>query len=336
MTLARPSLGLDVGGTKILGVALDGDGEVLHRIRAATPAGNDGVTGAILDLTDRLVDQVGRPVALGLGLPGLVDRNGVLRYGPNVPGVLDLDLRGELTGRHRVPVLIDNDASCAAVAEHRRGAARGRRHVVLVTQGTGIGGGLIIDDQLVRGANGFAGEPGHLVVDPAGPRCACGTDGCWEAYASGAGLVNITRRHLEQGRAAGIVARAGTAGHLRGEHVAAALADGDPDALAVLEEFASWVALGLGNLVTLLDPELIVLGGGLTELSPHFLHRVAEQLPAAVLGGAHRPPVPVVAAQLGPEAGAVGAALLAADLVGRPAPGRRRGRNAGRGRLDTQ
>jgi glucokinase len=310
---------LDVGGTKILGAALDPDGAVRHRLRLPTPAGRDGVRAAILDVVDQLVDEAGSPLAIGVGLPGLVDRKGVLRYGPNVPGVLTLDLTAELEQRYQVPVAIDNDASCAAMAEHRLGAARGYHHVVLATQGTGIGGGLIIDDQLVRGANGFAGEPGHLVIDPAGPRCACGTDGCWEAYASGAGLVNITRRFLERGQATGIVARAGSPDRLRGEHVAVALADGDPDAAAVVDEFASWVALGLGNLVTLLDPDLIVLGGGLTALSDQFLHLVADRLPAAVLGGDHRPAVPVVAAQLGPEAGAVGAALLAAGRAGYPA-----------------
>ncbi len=138
--------------------------------------------------------------------------------------------------------------------------------MVLVTLGTGIGGGLIVGDELVRGAAGFAGEPGHMVVDPNGPPCPCGRRGCWERYASGSGLGRLGREAAEAGRAGAVVALAGGDPEaVRGEHVTAAAAGGDPEALAVMADFAWWVALGMANLVNLLDPEVVIIGGGLAE-----------------------------------------------------------------------
>ncbi len=122
---------------------------------------------------------------VGLGAPGLVDRTGTLRYGPNLPGVIDFDFATALTDRVGRPATVDNDATCAAWGEHERGAARGCNHSVTVTLGTGIGAGITVKGELLRGANGFAGEPGHMVVDPDGPLCPCGRRGCWERYASG-------------------------------------------------------------------------------------------------------------------------------------------------------
>ncbi|MGF1600143.1 MAG: ROK family protein [Acidimicrobiales bacterium] len=308
------AIGIDVGGTKILGVVAGRDGRPIHRLKTATPRDPAAVPLAIGDAVEQLLDRVGPVAGVGVGVPGLVDNDGVLRYGPNVPGVVGFDVPAVIGARFELPVVAENDASCAAVAEHRLGAARGHDHAVVVTQGTGIGGGLIVNGALLRGTNGFAGEPGHMLVDRSGPVCACGTRGCWEAVASGAGLANLARQLVAEGRAGRIVALAGgDPGHIRGEHVAAALAGGDPDAGEVLDSFASWVAQGLASLINLLDPGIIVLGGGLTLLSEHFLPDVQARTVGAVLGGAHRPVVPVVAAELGPEAGAVGAALLAID-----------------------
>ena len=264
----------------------------------------------VLDLVADLQDEVGPLVGIGVGSPGLVDRLGVLRYAPNLPGVADLDLTGPLRQRFGLPVVAENDASCAALAEHRLGAARGTNHAVVITQGTGIGGGIIVEGRLLRGAHGFAGEPGHILVDVHGPRCACGAPGHWEAVASGTGLANLARQLVAEGRGGGLVSRAGgdpTA--LRGEHVSAALDDGDPDAAEVLGRFARWVAHGLGTLVSLFDPEVIVLGGGLSAISGDFLDQVRAALPDTVLAWAQRPPVPVVSAELGAEAGAIGAAV---------------------------
>ncbi len=324
---SRPvAVGIDVGGTKILGVVAGRDGRILDRLKAPTPSEPDRVPGAIVDVAGRLVDRVerglGSPVGIGVGVPGLVDHAGVLHYGPNVPGVVGLDIAGHLGRRFDLPIGADNDASLAALAEHRLGAARGHRHAIIVTQGTGIGGGLIVNNGLLRGANGFAGEPGHMLIDRFGPICACGTQGCWEAVASGAGLANIARQLVAEGRAGRIVELAGgDPGHIAGEHVAGALAEDDDDASEVIDRFSSWVAQGLASLITLLDPSIVVLGGGLTALSDRFIPDIQARVAETVLGGAYRPVVPVVAAELGAEAGAVGGSLLALDLADGATPG---------------
>ena len=322
-----PFIGIDVGGTKIMGVAVLNRGRIAHRIKAPTPSDPSQVGNGIMTVINSLSGLCGPPMAIGVGVPGLVDNDGVLRYGPNVPGVVGLDIAKTIAATFDVPVAVENDAGCAAIAEHRLGSARGFNNAIIVTQGTGIGGGLIINGELLRGANGFAGEPGHMLIDDAGPRCACGNDGCWEAVASGAGLANLARGLMAQGRGQNILALAdGDATKVRGEHISEALTNGDPDAEEVIDQFASWVARGLGSLVNLLDPQVIVLGGGLTVISGTFLLEVEDRMAATVMGAEYRPQVPVVAAAIGAEAGAVGAAVLAAEKLGadlRP-PGRYR------------
>ncbi len=319
---ARPEpvfIGVDVGGTKVLGVVADHrTGKVLDRERLPTPKADPAlVPDAIVEVVAALASRHGRPAAIGVGVPGLVDRSGVLRYGPNVQGVLGLDIAAVLRSAFDVPAFATNDANSAAVAEHRWGAARGANHAIVVTQGTGIGGAIIANGAVLLGANGFAGEPGHMLVERNGHRCACGQHGCWEAVSSGAGLVNLTRDLVADGRAGGIVALAdGVIEHLRGEHIAEARRRGDPDAVEITTRFAEWVARGLASLINLLDPERIVLGGGLTDINDLFLDDVAALVGNFVLGSRYRPIVPIVAAQLGPEAGAIGAAANAADAVG--------------------
>jgi glucokinase len=313
----RVVVGVDVGGTKILGVVTDRAGSIVERTVAPTPKDPEQVPGGIAAVVEELVELAGRPAAVGIGVPGLVDHAGVLHYGPNVAGVLGLDIAGHIRSTLSLPAVASNDASCAALAEHRLGAARGHEHAVVVTQGTGIGGGLIVNNAVLKGANGFAGEPGHMLIDRSGPWCACGARGCWEALASGAGLANIARQLVESGRASRIVELAGgDPGHVRGEHVAAALAEGDTDGQEVIDRFAWWVARGLANLVTLLDPSVVVLGGGLAAISASFIGDVQDLVDRAVLGAGFRPVVPVVPAALGADAGAVGAALLAAGTAG--------------------
>ncbi|MEL7157801.1 MAG: ROK family protein [Actinomycetota bacterium] len=308
------AFGIDVGGTKILGVATDAEGTVLTRLRIPTPRDPDLVPVGIADMAQQLLDAAGRPRGIGVGVPGLVDLNGVLRYGPNVPGVLGLDISGELERRFGLPTRADNDGACAARAEHRFGAARGHAHALIITQGTGIGGGLIVDGKVLRGANGFAGEPGHMLVDRFGHVCACGTQGCWEAVASGAGLANVARRAAEEGWGSRVLELAdGVVDHIKGEHVTQALLEGDDEAATIIDRFAWWVAQGIASLINLLDCSIVVLGGGLTVISDAFITDVRRRVAENVLGGEHRPEVPVVTAQLGAEAGAIGASLLAWD-----------------------
>jgi len=312
--------GLDLGGTKLLAVLVDpaaADGPLLEE-RVATPSGTDAVVRALDALAGRMVrragDELGREVsAVGLGAPGLVDRSGTLRYGPNLPGVVDIALGDVLSKNLHLPVAVDNDATCAAWAEHERGAARGHDHSVLVTLGTGIGAGVTVKGEVLRGANGFAGEPGHMVVDPSGPLCPCGRRGCWERYASGSGLGRLAREAAHAGFAQRVVDLAGgDPEDVRGEHVTRAAREGDGQAMEVIRRFAWWVALGIANLVNVLDSEVAVIGGGLAAAGDLLLGPTREAFGELVLAADHRPEVPIVIAELGEQAGAIGAALLAA------------------------
>ncbi len=308
------TVGVDLGGTKCLAVALAGN-RVVAEDRVPTPVGGAAVLDAIAALALAVAGDRAL-AAVGVGVPGLVDREGVLRFAPNLPGVMGLPVRAELEHRLGVPVQVDNDATCAAWAERVMGAAAGLDDVVLVTLGTGIGGGVIIDGRLTRGTNGFAGEVGHMVVDPAGPPCPCGQRGCWERYASGSGLAWLARLAAERGEAEAVLALAGgDLAVVHGEHVAAAARAGDAQALAIVAELGHWVALGLANLANILDPEAFVVGGGLVEMGDLLLDPVRESFASLLQGRAWRPPIPVVAAALGSRAGAMGAASLGAELL---------------------
>jgi glucokinase len=185
-----------------------------------------------------------------------------------------------------------------------------------VTLGTGIGGGIISSGRLLRGCNGFGGEIGHVVVDPTGPRCPCGKRGCWERYASGAGVARLAREAAIAGRLGSVVATVGDAEAVRGEDVTLAAAGGDEEAQRVLDEVGWWLALGLANLAAILDPACFVLGGGLSDASALLVPSTNRHLVGLLEAGGRRPTIPVLAAALGPRAGAVGAALLALDATG--------------------
>lgn len=317
-----PTIGVDIGGTKILGVAVDTSrpgGPLMAEVRRPTPRGGTAIVGAIVEVVRAATQEAGAVDvdAVGVGLPGLVDRTGVLRSGPNLPGVVDLDVEGPLRAALAGPVVVsENDANCAAWAERERGACRGASDAVVVTLGTGIGAGVIAGGELFRGAHGMAGEAGHMIVDPRGPRCPCGRRGCWERYASGSGLGFLAQEAAVAGRAEAVVALAGGDPEaVRGEHVTAAARSGDAGALAVIDEFGWWVALGLANLVNVFDPELVVVGGGLVAEGDLLLAPTRDAFGTLVLGAGHRPSVPIVAAEMGERSGAAGAALLAAKAL---------------------
>jgi glucokinase len=306
-------IGVDVGGTKVLGLQLRADGTVGAEARLATPGGGE----AVLDTIAEVVTRLGPTTAVGVGAPGLVDQAGVLRFAPNLPHVVGLPVRDGLQQRlPGVTVTVDNDATCAGWAERVLGAGQGSLDLLLVTLGTGIGGGLVVAGQVAHGANGFSGEIGHMVVDVHGPPCPCGKRGCWERFASGSGLGRLGREAAEAGQAPRIVELAGgDPVAVRGEHVTAAAVEGDRAALEVIDSFAWWVALGLANLANIFDPECIVLGGGLVEAGGLFLEPVRAAFRDLVEAAEYRPNIRIVLAQLGERAGAVGAALLARDAA---------------------
>jgi glucokinase len=311
--------GIDIGGTKLLGVVATEKGEVLTERRQPTAAGPDAVLAAISAVIAELVAAEPGIAAVGVGLPGLVDLDGVVHYSPNLPGFVDVAARERLAVACPVPLVVDNDANVAALGETLHGAGRGRRDVLVVTLGTGIGGGLVLGGVVHRGGFGFAAEIGHFTVDPAGPPCACGARGHWEAVASGTALGRRAREWAGRGDAPNVLARAGgIVDAVTGHDVGEAARAGGGDGRAILVEHARAVALGLGGLINILDPELIVISGGLVELGDLLLEPVRAALPEYVEAAPLRPLPPVLAAALGEHAGAVGAAALARTLLPPP------------------
>jgi glucokinase len=303
-----PAIGIDIGGTKILAVRLNEAGEVASWKKVSTPAGSAGIVEAVIGVAGELAG--GDELSIGVGCPGMVDRRGKVNFAPNLHGMDGVDMAAELGARWRGPVSVTNDATCAAWSEFRLGAAQGYDTVVMVTLGTGIGGGIIANGHLITGAHGFAGEIGHAVIDPHGPPCPCGQRGCWERFASGSGLGRIAREAAIADKAPGLVELAGGDPEaVRGEHVTQAAAAGDPGAIEVMANFAWWLALGLANLSNTFDPDAIVLGGGLIEAGEVLMGPARRAFAELVEGNEYRQ-VAILPATLGERAGAIGAALI--------------------------
>jgi glucokinase len=308
------TIGLDIGGTKVLGVLLDADGNITREARQASPhTGLDALVATSTLIVDEL-RTADEPI--GVGVAGLVDGRGGVGYSPNLPQIRDAPVGEALAAATAHRVIVDNDANVAALAESTYGATRGVRHALLVTLGTGIGGGLTLNGCVYRGAHDYAGEIGHFTVDPNGPMCACGERGHWEAIASGSALGRMARELGARGGGSAIVdAAGGDLSAVRGVHVAEAAAQGNSDALALLAQYADNIALGLAGLANVLDPERIVVAGGIVELGPLLFGPLRDAFRRHVEGSEYRRDVTIVPAQLGEHAGAVGAAILARDLA---------------------
>jgi glucokinase len=308
------TIGLDIGGTKVLGVLLAADGTIVREERQASPhTGADALAATSASIVEVLRTEH-EPV--GVGVAGLVDRDGFVRYSPNLPYVREAPLRDLLALATGHAVVVDNDANVATIGEVTCGAARDARDALLVTLGTGIGGGMWIDGRMYRGAHNFAAELGHVTVDRNGPMCACGERGHWEAIASGTALGRMARELVANGGGAAILAAAGgDRAAVTGITVGQAAAQGDGDALLLLAQYADNVAIGLAALANILDPEMIVIAGGLVEMGMLLFSPLQDAFRRHVEGSEFRPPITIVPAQLGERAGAVGAAVLARELV---------------------
>jgi glucokinase len=295
-------VGVDVGGTKVLAVALGASGDdVRGDVRLPTPGSADDLIDVICETATTAAHEGGAPIAgFAVGVPGLVDAEGVMRFAANLPGLVEMPLRKIFTERLGVPVVVDNDANVAAWGERCVGAGAGADDMLMVTIGTGIGGGIVLGGQLYRGAHGMAGEIGHTVVQLDGVVCSCGQNGCWERYASGTALNRIARE----------------AGFDSSEMVVVRAGEGDETALEVMSTFTRWMAIGLAGLVNILDPSVIVMGGGLIEAGDLLLTPLREWMAKLVEGAEHRPSIPLVPATLGERAGGIGAALLARAAAG--------------------
>lgn len=316
-TDALRMVGVDLGGTKILARLVDpSTGRAEGRVKAKTPKGPDAVLEAVADAVTRLEGWEAAE-AVGIGLPGFVTDDGVVERCPNIAGwdrpVAVADILSERLGK---PVVAANDVNCGAVAEHRLGSGRGLESLMAVFVGTGVGGGLIVDNRLVSGHRGMAAEIGHTTVVVGGRPCGCGGRGHLEAYAGRAGIEGEVRRRVADGGKELLDELAGK-GPIKSRHLAAALEAGDDTVVELLREATDALALVIGNAAAMLDLHRVVLGGGVVDkLGQSFIDDVVA---SDHFGGFGPETVEIVAAHRIDDGGAVGAAVLAADRLATPA-----------------
>lgn len=307
--------GFDIGGTKILGVAIGADGEVVAESRCATPANLDLLLATITDLYAELASQVRMDgpcevARVGIGVPAPVLPSGSVVSAPNLHCIDGLETPSleAVLGR---PVHVGNDAKCAGLAEAVAGAAVGHRNVLVLAVGTGIGGAHLVDGRLQLGHSGLAGEFGHMVVDPRGRQCGCGQVGCWETVAAGSSLTRSVAEALISHSMLQPSWRDGEPA--KGEWAIELARASDSIALELVNEYARWFAIGLVNLVNAFDPETIVVGGGIVASFDVLGPAIASWFERLWGGTGARTPPRLVPAILGERAGAIGAALLGGD-----------------------
>ncbi len=308
------TIGVDVGGTKVAAGLVDEAGTILRRTRRPTPSADpDDVEDVIAACVAELSQDV-EVEAVGIGAAGFVtaDRATVL-LAPNLSW-REEPLRDAVAQRVDLPVVVENDANAAAWGEYRFGAGRGEDHLVLVTVGTGIGGGIVLGGQLHRGRHGIGGEIGHMQMVRDGRRCGCGLRGCWEQYSSGRALLHEARdiagAQREYGRRL-LELGGGTLEGIESLEVTEAAREGDPAALECFAVVGSWLGQGMADLAAVLDPGLFLLGGGVSDAGDLLLLPAREAFRARLTGAGNRPEADVRLAELGNDAGIVGAADLA-------------------------
>ncbi len=309
------AIGVDVGGTKVAAGVVDPDGTVLARARVPSPSTDPAaISAAIVACVAQLRLDHPEVVAVGVGAAGFIDAaRAVVLFAPNLAWRNER-LRDTLRERLGLPVVVENDGNAMAWAEYRFGAGRGVQDLCAVTVGTGIGGGIVLSGALYRGHSGIAGEFGHMRVVPGGRRCGCGNRGCWEQYASGRALVHEAREiaAVAPASAARLLELAdGPAGSITGPEVTEAAREGDMTARECFAVVGRWLGQGMADVAATLDPGRFVVGGGVSEAGELLLTPAREAYAAALTGRGHRPVAEIVAAQLGNEAGLVGAADLA-------------------------
>ena len=319
------TIGIDVGGTKIFAGVVDSGGRIVEKLKRSTPAASPEQTARVIG--DAILELLGRHKvgAVGIGAAGFVDSAGsTIVFAPNLAW-RDEPLKKQVEEHVGLPVVVENDANAAAWAETNLGAARGYGHVIFIGVGTGIGAGIVINGQLYRGRWGMAGEPGHYCVVPEGRLCGCGNRGCWEQYASGNALVAEAREFAR--RSPGAAVRllqlgGGAAEGISGPEVTQAAREGDAAALRCFEIVGGWLGQGLAALAAILDPDCFVIGGGVSDAGDLLIGPAQAAFAGALTGGRYRPHAEIRLAQLGADAGVIGAADLARrsfDL--RPWPG---------------
>lgn len=309
------AIGIDVGGTRIKAGVVDADGRVRARriIDSVAHRGPDAMLADITDLARALADESNDdpPVGIGVGLPGAVDHAaGIVRNPPNLPGWREMHVAARLRKATGLPTFIDNDANVAALGEQRGGAGRGIANMVMLTLGTGVGGGIILDGRLLRGAFGTAGELGHTIIVPGGRQCGCGQHGCLEAYASASNIARQVAEAIQAGEASSCGDVLAARGTLDAEDVARAATKGDVVSARVWDEACERLAVACVNIQHTLNPRRIVLAGGLTAAGQQLLGPIRRHFSALTWRDVKDQP-DIVLGELGDDAGVIGAASLA-------------------------
>lgn len=306
--------GIDVGGTKIAGGVVDDQGQVLEQLRVESPASDvEAIEDAIVDLVARLAANHDI-TAVGIGAAGYIDKaRSTVLFAPNLAW-RNVDLRAELEPRVGLPVVVENDANAAAWGEFTYGAGHDVDDLLLVTVGTGVGGGLVLDGDLYRGAFGVGAEIGHLRVVPGGRLCGCGNYGCFEQYASGTALVRNARDAAREGSLLAhtlLDLTGGDIDRIDGPIITDAAREGDQFALEQLAEIGRWLGEGIATLAAVLDPAVVAIGGGVSEADEMLLDPIRSAFASNLPGRGHRPVLEIRKATLGNRAGLIGAADLA-------------------------
>jgi glucokinase len=316
-----PALGVDIGGTKIAVGLVDRNGNILARTRC--PMIGTGTATAAFEAVTSAIDSLSSSSrrefrSIGICAPGPLDpTTGIVLNPPNLPCWRNFPLAEKIASRHRVPVRVDNDANAAALAETRWGAARGFRHVFYATIGTGVGTGIVLDGRIYHGHTGSAGEGGHVSIDYRGPLCSCGKRGCIEVLAAGPAIGERARIKLEQNQSRHSLLRdlaKGSVAAVTSEFVQQASVAGDALAREILLETIEFLTPWLGNIVDLLDPDIIVMGGGVAAMLKPFFDEIKNRLPSWCVNP-RASEIPLVMAHYGADAGIAGGAALCSDTL---------------------
>jgi len=313
-----PVLAVDLGGTKIIAAIVSNQGRILAKEYCPTLAdeGPQSVMNRIFSTVDRLLSAKSMDTSqlnsISLAAPGAIDLDqGLVTLSPNLPDWHDIPLRDIVKEKYRVSTFLLNDASAAALGEHHSGAGKGIKNLIYLTVSTGIGGGIIIDDKLYAGACGSAGEIGHMTIDINGPRCSCGNVGCLEMLASGTAVAREAIRRISQGEKSSLTdIMSGNIESITAEKVDIAARGGDSLAKEVISQAATYLGVGMVNLVNIFNPEMIIVGGGMAKMGDRLLdpaRQVVMERAFPLLAQA----VCIVPAQLGEDAGVLGAAVFA-------------------------
>jgi glucokinase len=314
----QPVLGVDVGGTKVAVGAVDG-AEVVESVERPTDvSGTEALLDGIEATVREVAERAGQPTAVGVGVPSQIEyATGTVESSVNIP-LTGVPLREELARRLGAPVFVDNDANCAALAESRLVEGGPADNLVMLTLGTGVGGGVVIDGMTFRGAHGLGAELGHFSINPDGPPCPgnCPNFGCLEAYCSGQALERDATELAQDLPDSRLHAAIGENGKVAGRDVVAAAEEGDPDAQRVFERFARMLGVGIAGFVNAFEPDYFVIGGGLCRASHLFLERAEQEAASRALPALWRR-VTIAPARGGADAGVIGAGVLAATELER-------------------